>query len=230
MNTIACRPPRSARRFAEQILRLPGREDGRRLVEDQDRRPLGRGPSGSRRAAPRRPTGSSTTASGSDVGTRSSSASSAIRAFAASHVEDRAALLAEDDVLRHGERVDQQEVLVHHPDPERDRGPRTRRSSTSSPRTRIRPVRRRGYIPYRTRISVDLPGAVLADQRVDLARARSEGDVVVREDAGEALRDVLEDDEGRGARRAPPRRRPSSRSPPPVRPRPDPRGTMISRR
>ena len=37
--------------------------------------------------------------------------------------------------------------------------------------------------------SVRLAGAVLAEQRVHLARGRLEVDAVVRDDAGEALRD-----------------------------------------
>ena len=45
-----------------------------------------------------------------------------------------------------------------------------------------------------------LAGAVLPDQRVDLAGAQLQGDVVVGDDAGESLRDVLHHDERRGAR------------------------------
>ena len=43
-----------------------------------------------------------------------------------------------------------------------------------------------------------LAGAVLAEERVHLALAQVEVDVVVREDAGEALRDAAELEDGRG--------------------------------
>src|SRR5262249_38077662 len=53
-----------------------------------------------------------------------------------------------------------------------------------------------------------LAGAVLAEQRVHLARGRLEVDAVVRDDAGELLRDAAREDRrsGRGAVGAPPLR------------------------
>jgi hypothetical protein len=112
-------------------------------------------------------------------------------------LEDRAALVAEDHVLGDGERVDQHEVLVDHPDPPRDRiargvDPDLLALDHDPPR-----VRRVHAVedPHQG----GLAGTVLSDQGMHLAGAELQGDIVVRDDPGEALRDALERDEGRGA-------------------------------
>ena len=112
-------------------------------------------------------------------------------------LEDRTALVAEDHVLGDGERVHQHEVLVDHPDPPRDgiaRGVDAHLLTTDHDPARI------GRIhavedPHQG----GLARPVLSDQRVHLARAKLQRDVVIRDDPGEPLRDPLEDDEGRGA-------------------------------
>ena len=94
-------------------------------------------------------------------------------------------------------------MLVDHPDAARDAPRAGRRSSTSSPRTRIRPsVRRIQAVedPHQRRFA----GPVLTDQRVDLAGAQGQVDVVVGDDAGEALGDLSRERRaGRSARPAP---------------------------
>ncbi len=113
-------------------------------------------------------------------------------------VEDGAALLAQDDVLGDGERVDQHEVLVDHADPERDRVAR-RRDLRLLPADED-PCRRRRDTSRTARASAwtcrRRSRRSARGPRRGGARGRH---VVVREHAREPLRDVLEHDEGRGA-------------------------------
>ena len=103
-------------------------------------------------------------------------------------------LAREDDVLGDGHDGDEHEVLVHHPDPALDR--------------LLRRVDRQGlavdhHVALVLRVQAvedahqgGLAGAVLPEERVHLAPAQVEVDVVVREHARELLRDPaqLEDD------------------------------------
>jgi hypothetical protein len=113
------------------------------------------------------------------------------------HVEDALVLVAEDDGLGDREGIDEHEVLVDHADAEGDRHARRRRlhllpaHEDPAPVGRVHPVER----PHQRRLA----GAVLADERVDLAFAKLEAHVVVRDHAGEPLRDVFHHDERRGA-------------------------------
>ena len=97
-------------------------------------------------------------------------------------------LLAEEDVLGHGQDGDQHEVLVDHVDATIDRvgwaGDRDRR-----------PVQEdlalvRGREPVEDVHERRLAGAVLAEQSVDLAGTDLEVDAVVRHDPGVPLRDA----------------------------------------
>ena len=99
-------------------------------------------------------------------------------------------LVREDDVLRHRHHRDQHEVLVHHPDPGLDRvagraHPRRRAlDSNLSLLGRVEPVE---DVHQRR-----LARPVLAEERVNLAPPEVEADVVVGNDAREALRDPAE--------------------------------------
>ena len=102
-------------------------------------------------------------------------------------------LLGEDDVLGHRHHRDQHEVLVHHPDARVDRGARRAEPHRLALDQDLALV---GVVePVEDVHQGRLPRAVLAEERVDLALAEVEADVVVRDDPGEALRDVphLED-------------------------------------
>ena len=93
----------------------------------------------------------------------------------------------EHDVLRDRHHRDQHEVLVHHPDPVLDRGPRRAEHGRLAVDQDLALV---GVVePVEDVHQRRLAGAVLAEQRVHLALAQVEVDVVVRDDAGEALRD-----------------------------------------
>ena len=97
------------------------------------------------------------------------------------------AVVAEDDVLRDGERLDEPEVLVHHPDPRVERVARRRQRDGPAVQLELALV---GVVQARQDVRERaLPGAVLAEQRVHLADRHLEVDGVVRDHAGEALRD-----------------------------------------
>ena len=99
----------------------------------------------------------------------------------------------EDDVLGDGHHRDQHEVLVHHADAGLDRGAR-RAELDRLPRDHDLALV--GVVqPVEDVHQGRLAGAVLAEQRMHLALAEVEADVVVRDDARKALRDVahLED-------------------------------------
>ena len=111
-------------------------------------------------------------------------------------VQARPALLAQDDVLGDREGVDQDEMLVDHADPQRDRvagrGDLHLVASDEDP-----PAVRRVHAVQHPH-ERGLAGAVLSDQRMHLTRAQLEIHLVVGEHTGESLRDVIEHDEGRG--------------------------------
>ena len=94
----------------------------------------------------------------------------------------------EQDVLGDRLRRDQREVLVDHPEPGRDRVAR-RAEGDGRPVEQdlagVRPVEPGQDVHQRA-----LAGAVLAEQRVDLARAQVEVDLVVGDDAGKGLDDA----------------------------------------
>ena len=93
----------------------------------------------------------------------------------------------EHDVLGDRHHRDQHEVLVHHADAVLDRGLRRAelgRLAVDQDLALVRPVEAVEDVHQRR-----LAGAVLAEQRVHLALAQVEVDAVVRDDAGEALRD-----------------------------------------
>ena len=97
------------------------------------------------------------------------------------------AVITEDDVLRDGERLDEAEVLMHHPDPRVERVPRRGERDRLPEELELALV---GVVePDQDVREGALAGAVLAEQGVNLAGARLEVDGVVRDDTGEALRD-----------------------------------------
>src|SRR5207248_5774081 len=115
-----------------------------------------------------------------------------------------AAVVAQDDVLRDGERLDEPEVLVDHPDPGVERVARdveVDAVAVDEDLALVRPVQAGEDVGEGA-----LAGAVLAEERVHLAGGGLEVDAVVREDAGEALRDPAHRDgrRRRGAVSAPP--------------------------
>ena len=115
-----------------------------------------------------------------------------------------AAVVAEHDVLGDGERLDQPEVLVHHPDARVERVSRPAeldRVAVKSDLALIGPVEPGEDVRERA-----LAGAVLPQQRVHLTRRGLEVDVVVREHSGEPLDDPahLDRRRRRGAAGAPP--------------------------
>ena len=98
------------------------------------------------------------------------------------------ALVAERDVLGHGERLHEAEVLVHHAHAARERVPRRAQLdglAVQLERSLVGPVEARDDVRERA-----LARAVLAQQRVHLAGADLEVDAGVCDDAGEALRDA----------------------------------------
>ena len=115
-----------------------------------------------------------------------------------------AAVVAEDDVLRHREGLDEPEMLVHHRDPGLERVARrveVHPAAVDEDLAVVRPVEAREDVRERA-----LARAVLAEQRVHLAGGGLEVDALVRDDAREALRDPAHRDggRGRGAAGAPP--------------------------
>ncbi len=99
-------------------------------------------------------------------------------------------LAGQDDVLRHRHHRDQHEVLVHHSDAARDRV----LGRVDSHRLALDPdlALVRVVEPVEDVHQRRLSGAVLAEQRVNLAPAKIEVDVVVGEDPREVLRDPAE--------------------------------------
>jgi hypothetical protein len=96
-------------------------------------------------------------------------------------------VVAEDDVLRHGERLHEPEMLVHHPDPRVERvagGVEVHRSPVQENLALVRPVEAGEDVRERA-----LPGPVLAEERVHLAGGRLEVDAVIRDHARKPLRD-----------------------------------------
>ncbi len=107
--------------------------------------------------------------------------------------------VAEDDVLCDTERRDEPEVLVDHAHACVDRIPgraEVHDLPGEADLALVGPVEAREDVRQRR-----LAGAVLTEQRVNLARRRLEVDVVVRDHPREPLDDSLELDGGRGGRR-----------------------------
>jgi hypothetical protein len=92
-------------------------------------------------------------------------------------VEPLPALLAQDDVLGDGERVHQDEVLVDHPDPVRDRVARGSDLDLLAPHEDPSSIGR--VHPVEDAHQGGLARPVLADQRMDLAGAQFQVDLVV---------------------------------------------------
>ena len=102
----------------------------------------------------------------------------------------------EDDVLRHRHHRDQHEVLMHHPHAGLDRGARRAELHRLAGDHDLALV---GVVqPVEDVHQRRLAGTVLAEQRVDLALPQVEVDVVVRDDARKALRDVAHLEHGAG--------------------------------
>jgi hypothetical protein len=102
--------------------------------------------------------------------------------------------VAERDVLGHGERADQHEVLVDHAEPAGQRVGRRAQAhglAVEADRALVGLVE-----PVEDLHQGGLAGAVLADQRVDRARMDGEGDVVVGAERAERLDDSVELDRG----------------------------------
>ena len=117
-----------------------------------------------------------------------SAVSSTCRCGLPSTKQERRLPVGERDVLGDRERLDQTEVLVHHPDARLDRV--ARRVKLDRPAAYldlplVGPVEAREDVHQRR-----LAGPVLPEERVHLAARDLERDVVVRDDAGEALRDA----------------------------------------
>ena len=97
---------------------------------------------------------------------------------------------AERDVLEHGQRLEQREVLEDHADPDGARGLGARDvdgEAVEADLARVRLLDAVDHLDQRR-----LAGAVLAEKRVDLARANREAHPVVGEDAREGLGDLPE--------------------------------------
>ena len=102
---------------------------------------------------------------------------------------------SQHDVLGDRHHRDQHEVLVDHADPQVDRVARRAhldRLAVDQDLALVRPVEAVEDVHQRR-----LPGAVLAEQGVNLAAAQVEVDLVVRDHAREALRDALQLEEWR---------------------------------
>ena len=98
-----------------------------------------------------------------------------------------AAVVAEHDVLGHGERLHEPEVLVHHAHAGVERIPRRMEVHLLAIELDLALVR--AVEPGEDVRECRLPRAVLPEQGVHLADPRLEVDVLVRDDAREALRD-----------------------------------------
>ena len=107
---------------------------------------------------------------------------------------DASPLFAEHDILRDRERVDEHEVLVDHADAARDGvAGRTQpdRHAVDLDLTTIWPVEASQDAHQRR-----LAGAVLSDQGVDFTPGRLEIDTIIRHHRSEALADVAHRDRG----------------------------------
>ena len=96
--------------------------------------------------------------------------------------------MSQHEVLGHGHDRDQHEVLVHHADPEPDRGRRRvdhNRLSVDDDLALVGPVQ-----AVEDRHQRRLAGAVLAKQRMHLTWIHVEVDSVVGDDRAELLRDA----------------------------------------
>ena len=102
--------------------------------------------------------------------------------------EDARALHSEHDVLGDGEDRHEHEVLMNHADPGGKRLAGDCGTSTGSPSRRIWPWSGLQQ-PVEDVHQRRLAGAVLAEQRVDLARLDGEVDAVVGDEAAKTLRD-----------------------------------------
>jgi len=103
-------------------------------------------------------------------------------------------LAAQDDVLQHGQVVGEHEVLVHHADPAGD-------GVAGVAEAHLLAVDGDGALVRLLHAVEDLhqrglAGAVLTDEGVHGAAAHGDLDVVVRDDAGEALGDAAQFDGG----------------------------------
>ena len=105
-----------------------------------------------------------------------------------------AAMVAEDHVLGHGERLHEPEVLVHHADAGDERVPRRVEYDPLAVEEDLPVVR--AVEPGEDVRERRLAGAVLAEERVHLTLGRLEVDIVIGDNAREPLRDVPELDCG----------------------------------
>ena len=142
-------------------------------------------------SAPTRTSGSTCTPSVAD--------SSARRARAAASSRTRPGLDAQHQVLEHGERGDEAQVLVHHADAQLAAG-LGESMRTSRPSTRMRAAVRL-VEPGQDAHERGLAGAVLAQEAEHLAAHRREADAVVGDDAREGLGDAGQLDRGDGCPR-----------------------------
>ena len=209
MNTTVRPVATSVAHHAEQLARLGGGEHGGGLVEDQCSRPPSQHPQDldplllADRELPdlRLRIDPQPELVHQAVGARHQLAAGDAR---------RGRVPSEVDVLRHGHRRDEPEVLVHHPDAGGDGlggGVELVRRSVDLDVAGVGAVDAGEDVAQRR-----LAGAVLPEQRVDLAAAQLEVDVAKRPDPVEALRDVAGPDGrdvGRDVDRVdrPPRRR-----------------------
>ena len=104
-------------------------------------------------------------------------------------------MVAEHDVLGHGEGLDEPEVLVHHRDAGVERVPR--RVELDGPAVELDLAFVGAIEPGQDLRERRLARAVLAEQSVHLALSGLEVDAVVGHDAGKALRDPAHPDGGR---------------------------------
>jgi hypothetical protein len=180
----------------EELVDLAGRQDGRGLVEDQDRRVAEQG---LEQLDPLLLAHRQVGDAGVGVdGEAEAGAQLADASPSGVQVEQRAPpqLLAEDHVLGHRERLHQLEVLVDHADAAGDgvgRAAEAHGLPLDQQLAGVGLVEPEDHVHQRR-----LAGAVLAQHAVDLAAAQRQVDGVVGEDAGEALGDAprLEDDVG----------------------------------
>ena len=179
----------------EQLERLLRREDGGRLVEDQDVRlaverlqdlhPL---------LLADRDVGDQRVGVDLELELRGELADALVRGAVVEHDPGVRRLVREHDVLRDRHDRDEHEVLVHHPDPAVDRVLRRLEDdglAVHEDLALVGPVEPVEDVHQRR-----LAGAVLAEQRVHLARPQVEVDVVVRDDPRKALRDPAKLEDG----------------------------------
>ena len=185
---------------AEEVVRFLGREDGGRLVEDQDvGAPVERlqdldalALADAEVAHPRVQVHLEVVLAPEalELGARSRQA----------RLEQESALDAEHHVLDDRERLDEHEVLVHHADPGGEGvlgAPDGRRLAADEDLAPVREV-----VAVEDAHQGGLPGAVLADDAVDRARPDRERDVAVGVDLAEPLVDAAKLDDGGRRQRA----------------------------